>query len=242
MASLRPFRLPGGERAVREPRRVALALLFELLGPGAAERSDLEPVATFAAGELRLLRQMLARGVRSPATSSAGRLFDGVAALIGVRQRVSYEGQAAVELEHLAAGVSEAGGVTAAYPLPLGDPPADGGPARLDWGPSVEAVLRDLAAGVAPAIISTRFHLGLTASIVAVARRVGEKTVALTGGCFQNRRLTTETASALEAAGFRVLLHRQVPPNDGGIALGQAVVAAARPGSGGGTASTDDGG
>ncbi len=227
VASLRPFRLPGGEAAVREPRRVAFALLFELLGDEAAERVDLAPVAALEPSERRLLSRMLRRGVRSPVTTSVGRLFDGFAAILGVRQRVSYEGQAAVEMEHLA-DRAQIDGRVEPYPMPLVPPATDAdGPSRLDWGATLRAALADLAAGVAPGIISARFHEALAAAVVAAACEAGEETVALTGGCFQNRRLTRVAATSLESAGFRVLLHRQVPPNDGGIALGQVAVAAA---------------
>lgn len=253
---LRPFRLPGGEAAVREPRRSALALLWDLLGPDALERRDLPAVAAFTPAELRTVGGMLARGFGAPVTTSAGRLFDGVAALLDLRQRVGFEGQAAMELEHLAwtstsvgapegpgggspgggrnntrwSGAGQGGaGRSGAYPLDVtGRPEEPDGGLELDWRPLLRALLADRAAGVASAMIARRFHGGLAAGIAEAAGRVGQERVALTGGCFQNRLLTEETAAALRRAGHRVLLHRWVPPNDGGLSLGQVVVAAAR--------------
>ncbi len=223
LGHLRPFRLPGGEAAVREPRRTALALLWEVLGDAAFGREDLAPVADLQPAERRLLGQMLAAEVNCPVTTSAGRLFDGVAALAGLRQRVSFEGQAAIELEHAAAAVE---GDPGAYPIELAGGFAEG--FELDWRPLVREVLADLARGVPAGRIAKRFHHGLAAAVEAVARGVGALRVALSGGCFQNRLLTEATAVRLERAGFEVLLHRDVPPNDGGVSLGQVVVAAAR--------------
>jgi len=242
-ARLRPFRLPGGEAAVKEPRRSALALLFELLGPEALERVDLEPVRSFADGERRLLGRLLANGLNAPVTTSAGRLFDGIAALAGLAPadgRVSFEGQAAVALELAAerAGV-EAARWAGAYEIPLraldgadgaAETDGDGAAAawELDWRPLLRSVLADCARGEGAERIGARFHAALAEAVVRTAQCAGEPVVALTGGCFQNRLLTEWTADALERAGFEVLLHAQVPPNDGGIAYGQVAVASAR--------------
>lgn len=209
-AHLRTFRLPGGETAVRQPRRCALALLWEI-------GADTATLADFGAGERHVLEQMLARGVSSPVTSSAGRLFDALAALAGIRTRAHFEGQAAMEFE-AATDLTERG----AYPLAL-----SGDGSILDWEPLVQALLDDRARGVPAGIVAARCHRGLAAAIVAVAQSVGQTRVALSGGCFQNRLLTEWTANALRAAGFEVLLHRQVPANDGGLCLGQIAVARA---------------
>jgi hydrogenase maturation protein HypF len=232
-AYLRPFQLPGGEAAVKEPRRVALALLWELYGEAALAWDDLAPIRAFNSTERRLLAQMLDRGLNSPLTTSAGRLFDGIAALIGLHQQVSFEGQAAMALEY-AADTGEGG----AYPVHLDrrPPTADSRDTQeagrstivLDWQPLVESVLEDLQRRVKPGIMSARFHNGLVEAMVAVAEIVGEARMALSGGCFQNRLLTERAARRLDQAGFEVLLHRQVPPNDGGISLGQVMVAAAQ--------------
>jgi hydrogenase maturation protein HypF len=217
VAHLRSFRLPGGEAAVHEPRRVALALLWELLDEAVLDREDLAPVRAFTSAERPLIAQMLKRGLNSPVTTSAGRLFDGVAALVGLHQRVTFEGQAAIALE-FASDPS----VSDSYPLQG----AVQGTLLLDWRPLVEAILRDLQRKVPTGIIAGRFHNSLVEAIVAVAQEVGQPRVALSGGCFQNRWLTERTAARLEEEGFEVLLHRQTPPNDGCISLGQVMVAA----------------
>ena len=226
VAHLRSFRLPGGDAAVHEPRRVALGLLWELMGEAALDRTDLAPIRALTAPERRLLSQMLAKGVNAPVTTSAGRLFDGLAALLGLHQTVTYEGQAAMALEYIADpwvvegyGLKVEGG-----PLSTFNPQ----PSTVDWLPLLDAVLADLAHGVPVSTIAARCHNALVEAIVAVAQVVGEPRVALSGGCFQNRFLTERAAQRLRQAGFEVILHRLVPPNDGGISLGQIAVAAAR--------------
>lgn len=232
VARLRPFRLPGGEAAVREPRRVALALLHQLPRE-ALPGGDPPALAGFSECDVEVLRRMVERGVASPWTSSLGRLFDGVAALVGLPPVVSHEGEAAMRLEFLAASVE-----AAPYPLPATEVEAPRGTApgerprstllELDWRPLVAALLEDLERGVAGATIAARFHAACGKAALEIAKAVDVRHVALTGGCFQNRRLTAEVAGRLAEAGFEVLLHRQVPANDGGIALGQAAVARAR--------------
>jgi hydrogenase maturation protein HypF len=218
VAHFRQFRLPGGERAVREPRRSALGLLFDIFGEAAFDRSDLRTADAFSSHEKAALRRMLGRKFNSPLTSSVGRLFDGVASLVGLRQRVRFEGQAAMDLEFLL----EARADSAAYELPLEETPLA---AVLDWRPSVAAILADLSAGVALSTISARFHNLLVESVLKVARRTGLERVALSGGCFQNRYLTEHTVRRLAEEGFRPYWHQRVPPNDGGICLGQVVAA-----------------
>jgi hydrogenase maturation protein HypF len=232
VARLRPFRLPGGEAAVREPRRVAAALLWELEGEAGIERG-LPALAGFGAGERRALGHLLATGLRAPLTSSMGRLFDGVAALAGLGARVSFEGEAAMALEH-AADPDERG----AYPFELARTPAPAGLApgqepadelvELDWRPLLAALLADLARGAGAAAIAARFHNALAEAAVALAAAAGLATVVLTGGCFQNRRLAESAAARLRAAGFEPWLPSAAPVNDGGVALGQIAVAAAR--------------
>jgi hydrogenase maturation protein HypF len=216
VAALRPFRLPGGEAAVREPRRAALGLLQAAFGDDAFAMADLPPVAAFEPAARNVLRTMLARGVNAPLTSSIGRLFDAVAALGGLRQVAGYEGQAASQLEWAADGVAAG----SAYAFPLREMPD--GHAVLDWQPALEALLADLRAGGDAGAISAALHRGLAAAVVAVAIHAGEERVVLSGGCFQNVRLIEAAVAALRAAGFAPLWHRSVPPNDGGIALGQA--------------------
>jgi hydrogenase maturation protein HypF len=218
-AHLRPFRLPGGEAAVREPRRAALALLFEVFGSDALAREDLAPVRAFSPNERTLLARMLEGGLNAPVTTSAGRLFDAVAALLGLAQKACYEGQAAMALE-AAADPRE----NAAWPLPL--VPREGAPALLDWEPLLRALLDDLKRGVNAGRLAARFHNSLVEGIARTAEAAGETRVALTGGCFQNRLLLERAAERLSALGFTVLLHREVPPNDGGISLGQVLAGA----------------
>ena len=170
-----------------------------------------------------LLSQMLARGLNAPITTSAGRLFDGVAALIGLHQQVTFEGQAAMALE-FAADARE----NSAYNIHLAASASQPSTLTLDWQPMVEEILSDLRRGVSSGMMAARFHNALVRAIVATAQEIGEERVALTGGCFQNRLLVERTSRRLRTAGFEVLLHRQVPPNDGGISLGQIAVAAAQ--------------
>jgi hydrogenase maturation protein HypF len=218
-AHLRPFRLPGGEAAVREPRRTALAVLFEVFGRDALAREDLAPVRAFSPNERMLLAQILETGLNAPRTTSAGRLFDAVAALLVLSQKTRYEGQAAMALEAAADPHEDE-----AWPLPL--VPREGAPAVLDWEPLLHALLEDLGHRVNAGRLAARFHNSLVDGIARTAAAAGEASVALTGGCFQNRLLLERAAERLSALGFKVLLHREVPPNDGGISLGQVLAGA----------------
>lgn len=221
VAHLRRFRLPGGDKAVREPRRTALGVLFELFG----DKAFVEMANQFAPTELVLLKTMLHRGVHSPLTSSAGRLFDAVAALAGLRQAVHFEGQAAMELEFSLDGID----TNEAYPLPLSSSVGGeqlGGRAVLDWSDLIRALLEDAARKTPSALISARFHNGLVEGIVSAARHFGLTKIALTGGCFQNRYLTERAIRRLSEEGFQTYRHQRVPPNDGGIALGQVFAVA----------------
>jgi hydrogenase maturation protein HypF len=170
-------------------------------------------------GDLRLIGQMLQKGVNSPVTTSAGRLFDAVAALLDIKSVCSFEGQAAMMVEFRAER-----GVDNGYEFAL----SGGEPLLLDWEPLFRAIIRDRDGGVPAGVICARFHNTLAEAIVEVAKRVGERKVALTGGVFQNRYLTERAFHRLESEGFRPFTHQRVPPNDGGIALGQVLAAAAR--------------
>ena len=205
---LHPVRLPGGDRAAREPWRMACAWL-----------GDAPPLPGVDPARWQAVVRMCETGVGAPLTTSVGRLFDAVAAICGVGA-VTYEGQAAMELE-AACDPAERG----AYPLPL-----DG--TVLDARITVAAAARDVAAGVPAGVVATRFHHALAdataAGCAAVAAAHGLDTVVLSGGAFQNRRLLERTTARLEAGGLRVLVPERLPPNDGGIAYGQVAVAAAR--------------
>jgi hydrogenase maturation protein HypF len=165
---------------------------------------------------------MIAKGINSPLTSSCGRLFDGVAALVGLRDKVSYEGQAALELEQIVDPDEEG-----CYPFNLWK---DEGGFVLGYPALIAAIVDDIQAGVEPSLISARFHNTMAEVALSATRLIwnatGLETVALSGGVFQNRFLVEKTKYLLESDGFSVLTHTRVPPNDGGLALGQAVIAA----------------
>jgi hydrogenase maturation protein HypF len=233
IAHLRPFRLPGGDQAVKEPRRTAIGLLYEMSGDSIFERKNLAPVAAFSSAELATLKTMLAKKLNSPVTTSVGRLFDAVASLINLRQQIRFEGQAAMELEFALDGINTG----ESYPLPIEhavDQTKDlsrithHASRILNWSPMIQEILTDVERNIPIGIISAKFHNALMEGIVAVAKRAGQERVVLSGGCFQNRYLTEHAVRRLQAEGFRPYWHQRVPPNDGGIALGQVVAALRR--------------
>jgi hydrogenase maturation protein HypF len=217
-AHLEYLPMPGGEAAIRNPWRLAASYLYVLTGK--------MPELAAVEGELDIVRAQVDRGINAPLTSAAGRLFDAVAALTGGRQAVTYEAQAAVELEMLATQCAGAGcGRWEPYPFDV----EEEGPMVIRLRALLEAIQADVAAGHEPREVAWRFHDTLAAAATAVCRRLaagtGIETVALSGGCFQNRLLLALTVDRLRTAGFRPLLHRQVPCNDGGLSLGQVVLA-----------------
>ncbi|MCF8033267.1 MAG: carbamoyltransferase HypF [Desulfarculaceae bacterium] len=221
LGRLRRFALPGGEAAVRQPWRVGWALLEQVFGP--QEAASLALGLVERRGEsLALMSQMTAKGLNSPLTSSLGRLFDGVAALCGLREEAAYEGQAAIELEQAMDQLAAEG-----YPMALRE---QDGLLELDWGPTVEAVVAEVLAGSEPGLVSARFHAGLLAGlsawVQAGAELSGLDRACLGGGCFMNACLLTGLPAALESAGLAVYTAAQAPANDGGLSLGQAVAAA----------------
>ncbi len=224
-ASLKPFRLLGGEAAMKEPGRSAAAVLWELMG---------EEMLTLSLSSWKVtdnqraqLASVLRSGVASPWTTSIGRLFDAVASLTGLCHQASFEGQAAMAVQFAAEQAVEAGGVTVeGYPMDLVPSHSSDTQWMIDWRPMVTAILDDLRRGISPELIAGRFHMGLAEATVRVAQAAGLPRVALTGGCFQNRLLLSLVRQQLEAAVFTVYSHALVPPNDGGLSLGQAVVAA----------------
>jgi hydrogenase maturation protein HypF len=214
---LNQVRMPGGERAIKQPWRMACSWLLETLG----DEPPLPPrlAEHVSEGEWSKMAELAGSGLASPLTSSAGRLFDAVAALCGIRAEVNYEGQAAVELE---AAANPA--VRDSYPLP--------GTGVLDARETVRAILTDLGAGTTVPEVSAKFHNalaeGAARACAELAGGAGTDLAVLSGGVFQNRLLFERTAEAMQSAGLRVLTPRLLPPNDGGVAFGQAAVAAAR--------------
>jgi hydrogenase maturation protein HypF len=220
--------MPGGEAAIREPWRMAFAALR-------TAGFDLEPAAALAGAnekEARVLDRMMERGVNAPLTSSLGRLFDAVAAVVLGRRAVDYEAQAAIELEGLAVDESDKlGRVDYAPELWDGKNLGMDVPLVLRTGDLWRAVVDDLRRGVKKARIAARFHSGISEAFIAAAGNAREKTgikqVVLSGGCMHNRRLARLLRTGLEEEGFEVFQHRRVSPGDGGLSYGQAVVAAA---------------
>ena len=205
---LRRFRLPGGEAASREPRRAAFSLLYEVFARDALTMAHLPPIAAFSSAERNILATSIDRGLNAPVTTSVGRLFDAFAALTGLRQRTTYEGQAAAELEW---AIDDAGRATLlgehrTYVFALRDGATPAGAFVVDWEPALRAALVDIDSRVPIATISASFHAGLAAAIGDVATRVGEPKVVLTGGCFQNARLTELATETLRAAGMTPVL------------------------------------
>ena len=213
------FTLPGGEAAIREPIRIMAALL----GTDGTLPDEFFPLTETYAPHVKFWLEAARKGINSPMTSSAGRLFDAAAAATGFRGSVTFEGEAAMWLEGIA-DPTESGEYPFEY---LSQHPLIVDPAAL-----IEAVARDVLGGTPPSQVAARFHNSMARIVLSVseelARRTGIDVVGLTGGCFQNRFLTERTAALLEASGLRVLLHRNVPPNDGGLALGQAISARLR--------------
>ena len=244
--ALRPFPLPGGERAMAEPRRAALGLLAAA-GPGALGHPGARhTLAAFAAGERRLLLQAVAGGCNSPLTTSVGRLFDAVASLLGLVQVQSHEGEGGLRLQGAASAATAAPaasfpGAPGDWTLPLATPGAVAaatgpeGPTLgwLDWEPLLLALLAAIAAGTPASVCAARFHHALVAALagtaasaagalaITTASPVGGAPVALSGGCFQNRLLLEGAIGALRARGLRPYWPELVPCNDGGLALGQ---------------------
>jgi hydrogenase maturation protein HypF len=203
IAHLRSFRLPGGEAAIRDCTLPAASLLFEIFGAAQAEA---------AAGAT--IRSMLERRINAPLTTSVGRLFDAVAALAGITERNRFESQAPMCMERAIGGVRSRESYRIETCSGVGD-----------WAPLIEAVVKDRRANIDAALMSVRFHNALANWILEVALQAGVGNVVLSGGVFQNAYLTQRASALLEDRGFHIYTHRQVPPNDGGIALGQAVLA-----------------
>ncbi len=215
--------LPGGEAAIKKPYRMALSYLYTLLG----EDFSLEglPFSKLNPTELEIIKQQLKRGINCPLTSSAGRLFDAVSALVGVREKIDYEAQAAIELEMLAPNETDKFGADC-YPFSIAE---HQGMRVVKLGELFSAIVQDVKNQVPVPVISLKFHNTMAQIVVEmcklIARERGITQVALSGGVFQNRLFFMLSTTALQREGFSVLTHHLVPCNDGGISLGQAVIA-----------------
>ena len=211
---LADYPLPGGDAAVRQPKRLAAAYLWQA---GIPWDDALPPFQAMDGQERSVLLAQLEKGIHTPVTSSMGRLFDAVASLIDLRQVINYEAQAAIELENITVQSSE------------GDYPFDVQGELIDPKPLLEAILEELKKQTPPGLISARFHRSVIKLVLQVCERLrletGINTTALSGGVWQNMLLVGQTTAVLEKSGFQVLTHRQTPPNDGCIALGQAMIA-----------------
>jgi len=218
-AHFRYVPLAGGDSAVRQPWRSALSHLRDTFGSAAASL-ELPLFAAVPPASISVVARMLSQNVNTVQTSSCGRLFDAVASILGLRQETNYEGQAAIELEAIAIE-----GIDDAYPFEI----SNGASWTIDVRPAVAAIVRDLSAKTAAGIVSARFHNMITETLVCVCKRIrrqdGLNSVCLSGGTFQNMYLLKRATENLRQAGFEVFWHSQVPANDGGLALGQAVIA-----------------
>jgi hydrogenase maturation protein HypF len=218
VAHLRKFKLLGGDKSAKEPRRVALGILWEMLGDRLWNR-DLAPLQAFTVAELAIFKTLLTKQSDIPQTSSMGRLFDAIASLLGICQIASFEGQAAIALENLcyAANTAES------YKLNIKFDVKNQG--EIDWSPLIQAILEDSKTEIALETIAAKFHNTLVEAIAIVAKQIGIEQILLTGGCFQNQYLTERAMYKLQQAGFKPYCHHQIPPNDGGIAAGQIMAA-----------------
>jgi len=233
VAHLEYLPLPGGDAAIERPYRIAIGYLLSLLGENAlnaviaraAKQSQSQFIKQVSKVETQIIKRQIERGLNSPLTSSMGRLFDAISAMIGIRGEIDYEGQAAVELEMIAYKGNHANSKER-YPYHIVE---DNGIRIVKLGDLLSAIVKDSDQNVPAKMISVRFHNTIAQMTnemcQLIASETGIKQVALSGGVFQNRLLLTKTASLLENSGFQVFTHRQVPCNDGGISLGQAVIA-----------------
>jgi len=213
VAHLRQFPLLGGDKAAKEPRRVALGILWEIFGDRLWDL-QLPTLQSFTNAELRILKTLLTKPHHLSQTSSIGRLFDAVASLLNIDQITSFEGQAAIALEQICdATIDDFYGM---------DVKNDG---EIDWTNLMQSILEDSQNQTVIATIATKFHNSLVSVMVAIAKQIGIEKIVLTGGCFQNRYLTERAIEKLTQAGFQVYCHQNIPPNDGGTAAGQIMAA-----------------
>ena len=223
VGTVRPFSLPGGEICMREPRRVALSLLYEIYGENLSAL-NLPPLHSLGPNTVQLMTSMIQRRVNCPMTSSIGRLFDGISALLGLSQTTSFEGQAALGLEYLAQ-TARTSPFSPLYSLPIRLSPHSSTPFVADWEPLVRAILQDMKAEIDLSEIAWRFHQTLAHLIVTMAEKIGCPTIALSGGVFQNSILACSTEQLLTAKGMKVVIPHLFGPHDGGLSIGQCLIA-----------------
>jgi len=216
VAHLRHFKLPGGDMAVKEPRRSAAGLLFELFGDKFIDMTDVAPINSFSTEEKNIIGRMLKNNINSPVTSSMGRLFDAVASILNLCHKSSFEGEAAMLLEF----DIENSNTDETYEFEV---TFDNMPYIIDWESVVQNILSDINNSVPVSTIAVKFHKALVNLIVHIAEPVDDKNIVLSGGCFQNKYLLENIVPALRESGFSPYWHKNIPTNDGGIALGQIV-------------------
>ena len=213
-AHLRSFPLPGGTKAIQEPRRAALGLLYELFGDDLSKLQNSPCMQAVTPEELYILKTALKKQLNSPHTSSAGRLFDAVASLSGLCQMNSYEGEAAIRMETAANSVIS----DLSYPYQL----HQDSPVIIDWQQTIESIIDDFSEGQHP-LIAIKFHNTLAEMTLDIAHKANLSNIVISGGCFQNACLVEKVLQRLQGAGFNVFQHEMIPPNDGGLALGQLI-------------------
>ncbi len=222
---LRTFRLPGGEKAIREIWRTGAGLLYEIYGNKIFDELKSKLKKIVSPKKLDVLKTMLDKKINSPVTSSAGRLFDAVASIIGLDNYASYEGKAAMMLEFSIKNVKNKD----SYPFDIIKEKVNDKEYKYiaNWEPMIKEIIKDVKKGKeSTGNISAKFHNSLAGIIVSIAKRAGEKKVVLSGGCFQNKYLIEKTINLLQKKGFQIYWHQRVPTNDGGISLGQIKYAA----------------
>jgi len=216
IAQFRQFHLPGGEKAIKESRRSAIGVLYELFGPEVFNDVTQFEEMKFSSNELEIIKSMLDKKINSPKTSSVGRLFDAVSSLIGISHKSNYEGQSAMKLEFIV-DKNESG----KYPFKI----IEKDKLIIDWQEMIESIIENKKRGIDISKISTKFHNSLAEILLQISNIVGEEKIVLSGGCFQNLYLTEITVNLLESNNYKVYIHQRIPPNDGGIALGQIAAA-----------------
>jgi hydrogenase maturation protein HypF len=219
IAHFKTFGLPGGDKAVKEPRRTALGILYEMYGDKAFKMAEIASVEAFDKSELPLLSKMLQSGLNCPKTSSAGRLFDAVSSIVGLRQTTNYEGQSAMELEFAIGDIQS----DELYGFEIAD---NSNPIIINWRLIIRQIIEDIKRDTPIGLISAKFHNTLAEIICRMAEIAKIEKVVLSGGCFQNKYLIEKAINWLAQRGFRPYWNQRVPPNDGGIALGQVMASA----------------